>query len=79
MHGDDGVEDRGRASGAWGIDDYDVGANAGPVKPGHDVGGVTDEKFSIFHVVVAGVLLGVADGWSHDLYADGSTRPLCQK
>ena len=78
-HGGDGLEDGGRAAGAWGIDDYDVGTNAVSVKPGHDISGVADEEFGVFYMVVASVLLCVANGRRHDLDTDGTVRTLRQK
>lgn len=79
VHGGDGVEDGGRTAGARGIDDDDIGANAIAVEPGHDIGGIADKEFGVFDMVVAGVLLGIANGRRDDFYSDGTMRPLCQE
>jgi len=76
FHVGKGLQHGRRAAGTRRVDDYDVGSYALLIEPWHNLSRVADDEFSVAHVVVPRVFLGIEDGRFYDFDTDDASGLL---
>ena len=79
FHAGKGFQHRRRAAGSWRVYDYDISSYPLFIKSWHDLSRIADDEFSVAHVVVPGVFLGIEDGRFYDFDADDASGLLGQE